>query len=119
MTWLVLIVLSLATYRVSRAIAVDEVTEPFRMAVARRWPPSTYPLQRRETGREIPDTADLVASWPVRLIYCEWCLSVWAAAALVLGAHFAGLVGPWRWVGFSWPAVAALAGLVANWASTN
>lgn len=119
MTWLVLVVLSLATYRVTRAIAVDEVAEPLRMALARRFPPSTYPLQRRETGHEIPETATVVPSWPVRLVYCEWCLSVWVSAALVLGAHYAGLVGPWRWVGFAWPAVAALSGAVTNWVSSK
>lgn len=117
MTWLVLVVLGLGTYRVTRLITTDTVTAPLRYALARRFPGGTRPLVRPETGKDIPETGEVHFHWVVELIYCDWCVSVWVAAVLVLAAHFTGLIGPWRWAGLAWPAVATLSGLVTNLAS--
>lgn len=114
MTWLVLVVLAAGTYRVARLVSTDEVTAPLRHAMARRWPPSTKPPMRWQTGQPVPDAASLVASWPVRLVSCEWCTAVWVAGAMVLGAHYCGLVHTWAWTGYSWPAVATGSGLVTR-----
>jgi len=52
----------LATYRLTRLIMRDEITEPIRNEVWRRLPP-----ERSHAGY---------------LLTCEWCLSIWTASAL-------------------------------------
>lgn len=59
-----LLAYSLATYRLTRLLLVDSLTEPLRERVWRRYPPESSRLGY--------------------LLTCPWCASVWAASALLL-----------------------------------
>jgi|SRR5882757_4830820 len=52
----------LATWRITELIVSDEITRPAREAVAKRWP----------------------GSKPAYLLTCPRCVSVWAAAAVLI-----------------------------------
>jgi hypothetical protein len=61
--FLVVTVLSLATYRLTRLFVVDTIFNPLREAVWSKWPPN-HPLGY--------------------LFTCVWCMSIWSASLLVL-----------------------------------
>ena len=117
MTWLILVAVSLAVFRVTRLVTTDDLAAPARRALRRRFPPTAGPLYREETGLPIPDTATIRPHWLVALSSCRWCLSVWLAAAAVLLLHASGFLDSWRWVVLAWPAVAGAAGLLGDWSS--
>jgi hypothetical protein len=104
-----------SSYRLTRLITTDSVTEPLRRAVVRRWPHRNQPLIRQETGRPIPDTGALTPRWIVVLVNCPWCIAPYASAAVLVAAKYAGLVHSWTVVGFGVPAVAAAVGLMSRW----
>lgn len=100
MTWGVLALVALATYRVSRLVTTDEITEPLREYLVERYPP-----------REVAPNR-LVASWPVTFVHCSWCVSIWTSLALLVATFYLGLVPTWQLLAIAWPAVAAVAGLI-------
>lgn len=116
-SWLVLLVCVGATYRVAHAISTEEPGAPLRHFMARRFPPSTRPLVRPETGLPIPDTATVVASWPVRLLQCEWCTSWWIALALCVALYYLGTFASFEWALICWPAVATGSGVITRYVS--
>lgn len=70
MTWLALALLTLATARATRLIAIDELARPMREWIRDHRPdgsPLTY------------------------LMHCPWCLSIWIATATTIAAWHAGL----------------------------
>ena len=111
MTWLLLGVVSLATYRVARLVAVDSLSADLRRWVARRWPPFAVTEEYDETGQPQPGASVIEASLPVKLIHCVWCLSVWVALGAALGVHFAGLLPSWQWTVLLWLGASTGAGL--------
>jgi len=54
MTALLFVVAALATYRVTRLVTADKITEPLRVFAQRR-------------------------QWTGYLAQCDWCLSIWVA----------------------------------------
>jgi Protein of unknown function (DUF1360) len=117
-SWLIVAVLALGTYRLAHAVSTEEVSEPARSWLARRFPPSTQAPRRWQTGEPIPDAADLRASWPVRLVSCEWCTAWWVAGGLCAACHaLAGGFATWGWTAISWPAVAAGSGVLTRYVS--
>ena len=54
MTALLVVVAALATYRVTRLVTADQITEPLRAFAERR-------------------------KWTGYLAQCDWCLSIWVA----------------------------------------
>ena len=111
MTWGVLALATLASYRLARMVTADTLFEPQRAALARRFPPHARPLYDA-AGQPIPDTGELVPSRVAELVNCFWCASVWTSLVAVLVAHFSGLLSSWQLVGFGWLASSAVAGLL-------
>ena len=63
MTALELVIYGLATYRLTRLITRDSITEPIREWIWRRRPP-----EKSKIGY---------------LFTCEWCMSIWTASPLI------------------------------------
>ena len=99
MTWGVLVLATLASYRLTRLICLDEISEPWRTSLLRRFPPSD-------------DRGTTVHRWPVRWVNCPWCVSVWTSAVLTLAVQGAGYSYGWAFDAIAWLAVAAAVGLL-------
>lgn len=94
MTLLGLLVAVLATFRVTRLVTTDKVFDRPR-TVLWDW------------------LADRGWWWPLDLLGCDWCVSVWIAAGVTVAGWRCGVVGGgWRLLPV-WLAVAGGAGLVA------
>ena len=111
-----LIVATLAVVRATRLITTDQLTDPLRHALTRRFPPTNREVVRPETGRPIPDSATITPHWIVKLAACDWCVSFWLALGAALVLHAIGLMPEWRWVGMGWWGMAGAAGLLLGWA---
>jgi hypothetical protein len=79
------IVVGLASYRLFRLLAVDDLTEPIRGRMSER----------------------VLKPWQ-----CPWCLGWWCTVAVGLVAHYAGLTTgtPWLVV----PAASVIVGFIAG-----
>lgn len=103
-----LVVLALATHRLSRLVVEDTITKAPREYVERK---ATTKL-RNAQSEWLAVNAD--AKWLWRKIYaltsCHWCVSVWAAGANVALAHYQG-----SW--FKYVAYALAASTLAGWGS--
>jgi hypothetical protein len=94
---LALPLLTLASYRVWRLIALDSITEPIRARF----------IFREGRGWE----------WLSTLVTCPWCSGFWISGAASLGWLLAfGL--PLGWLALLWPAVSALVGMI-GWFDPN
>jgi hypothetical protein len=112
-TWGVLALLALASFRLTRFVTADALTEPWRRRLTARYPPHVEPLVDA-AGQYIPGSAHQVPSRVVVFIHCTWCVGVWTSLGLLLGAHFAGILPLWQYVGFGWPAISTVAGLLGR-----
>lgn len=88
---LALPLLTLASYRVWRLVALDTITEPIRSRVIFRDGP--------------------VWEWFANLITCPWCAGFWISGAASLGWLYA-MDLPLGWLALLWPAVSALVGML-------
>lgn len=127
-TWLILIVLSLATTRFTRLVTKDDFPPILwvRDRLAGGWRPLTEPewLITKEPDKASFAVQDIdgVANryvirakwspyWLAELITCPWCSSAYIAAALVTGTAFTvGLPAPL----LCWPAVWMAGALLAS-----
>lgn len=114
MTWGVLALVSLGAYRLARVVTTDDLGQPVRDWVLRRWPSWSQPMTNPANGAAIADTAETVPSWQTKLVNCGWCLTVWTCALLVVADHFAGYLDSWQLAALAWPATAAAAGLLVR-----
>jgi hypothetical protein len=64
--WFEFVILALATYRITRLVTRDVITEGFR-----NWFWTKFPPESKKLGY---------------LLTCEWCLSIWVASLLVASA---------------------------------
>ena len=64
--WFEFVILALATYRITRLVTRDVITEGFRNWFWKKFPPESKKLGY--------------------LITCEWCLSIWVASLLIASA---------------------------------
>ena len=62
MAWFEFTILALATYRITRLITRDVITESIRNRVWKKYPPESSKLGY--------------------LFTCEWCMSIWTASLL-------------------------------------
>jgi hypothetical protein len=117
-TFLDLVVLILAVFRISRLVIEDTISQPLRSAVLSRWPGKDveYEPGDKVTGGTFPLDGKLYAQEPTwlgdriaKLISCYWCTGFWVALALVVA--YAAWPNPTLWVAFPF-AVAAGAGIV-------
>lgn len=99
MTPLWFVVQSFAAYRLAVLITSDTITRPWRLKLAKRYPPSIgYSV---EAGVEVEEAHPIVA-----FVNCGRCVSVWTAALVVGASWSASLLDGWQWALFGWPAVA-------------
>ena len=82
MTVIVLLLTVLAVARVTRLVTEDKLLEPFRFALARRWPADSQRLY---------------------LFHCPWCFGMWvaivAAPVVWFTANLSDRLGITAWVG--------------------
>lgn len=122
-TWLLLLVMSLATYRVTRLVVADTFPPMLwlRDRLAGGWRPlaggeayrdgdSAYQIIDEEPHRYVTRWR-WVPQWIADLISCPWCASGWVALAVTAGT--------WAWVGLPvpvlvWFAVWAVGALIAG-----
>lgn len=131
--WLLLIVMSLATYRLTRLVVEDDFPPVLwmRRKIAGGW----VPVKESDSAAPRPPTPVSVPSlsvpprlidgvlhryvrrskwspqWLADLVSCSWCAGGWVAAAVVAGTDAAvGLPAPV----LVWPAVWALGSLLAS-----
>jgi uncharacterized protein DUF1360 len=76
-----LVLISIATHKLSRLIAKDAVTSPLRAPFTRY----TEPAGAAELNEEVRDEGDSVRHGIGELITCPFCLAVWVATALTGG----------------------------------
>lgn len=77
--WAWLLVDTLATYRLTRLVVKDTITQPVRRRIV--------DLADRHDGKPFGGPLAPLANGPVRLaaelVTCPWCSAVWVAAAVV------------------------------------
>ena len=96
--FLLLILLALATYRITRLVTADDITAPARHRII------------GEDGQKLAGTRLEKLG---ELLGCYWCVSMYVSAGLILIAQqvTGGVWYPW----LAWPAVAAASALIATW----
>lgn len=102
-----LVLVALATYRLTRLVAVDRITQ-----APREW--LQFRLEDRAMAQVAapPKDPDQWQSMGAYLLGCMWCASVWVGGLVVLAAElFIGLSSPWWLV---WPAASAVTGWLAS-----
>lgn len=113
MSWGVLVLCTLGSYRLARLVTTDELTEPLRHWTLVRFPPRRGEIED-DLGRPLPGTARLVPSLPVTLVNCTWCVGVWTTLLLVVVAHLIGVLPLWQLVLLGWPAGSTVVGLISR-----
>jgi hypothetical protein len=122
-TALVLLACVFALYRVTTLFTRDEITCGLRLRIARRFPARPVPVLdengeqayvHNEATKEIEPAVTMKARWPVALVNCPRCLSVWFAAPVVLACHGVGLLDRWSLVVLGWLAVAGAVALIVD-----
>ena len=82
----------LATYRLTRLVTADVISEPVRMALLRKTGAEPPPGEDDPTAQEVVESLED----PPRLatlITCRWCAGMWIAA----GVSLARAVAPRAW----------------------
>lgn len=78
--------IALATYRFTRLVILDAISEPVRERLFNRWPPTLVRAGQRWTGQRLVDRSEHSPrpkpSWLGKLLDCPWCTSVWLAALI-------------------------------------
>lgn len=96
-----LVVLTLAVYRVTLLIVEDKITERLRDFVFLRFPPENgsdfvYQNARKIDGKWEFDSQRVRNSSIIgELLSCSYCVSVWATAAIFSLYLYGGHVGGW------------------------
>lgn len=114
-TWQVLIVLTLAVWRVTRAVVTDTVGAPLRGWLERRG--AKREVMRNQFSGEV--LAERIVrrdgrpiSWVAyQVVTCPWCASAWIAGAAILLEYYQGA---WFIYVAEALAVAAVAGLLSE-----
>lgn len=108
----IIIVLSLATHRITRLITRDAfplIAIP-REKFSNRWSVYDEPEEARGTPVH-PKGTNLFMRSLSYLWECDWCTSVWVGGILTLvTSQIANVPLPW----LVWPAVSSIAGLIAQ-----
>lgn len=68
----VLIVLALASYRITRLLIQDEILSPIRDKIWNKWPPETNKI--------------------TYLLTCYWCLGAWISAIVTVLVLYCGMI---------------------------
>lgn len=101
----------LATYRVTRLITADAIFDRPRDAVRWFFEGRYIRRQSEERQRELGQSDD----WHSKLAYfvgCPWCVSLWVGGLITLATMLVVAV-PYPLL--VWPATSAVTGLLASW----
>lgn len=110
MTWLTIVILALATFRLTRVVVVDEIGEPVRayllsrQKVESRTDINAIVLETRVVRRD----RRYLSWWAYRVTACPWCASVWIGGAVVALQHYQGEWFVYVAIAFALSAVAGL-----------
>lgn len=113
MTPVVLVLVALAAFRLTRLATTDSNTAGLRRRLLKRFPGRTVPLYD-DAGQPVPNTGTVKPHPLVVLSTCDWCLGIWTSAGVVLVAHACGIVQSWSMTCFGIGASAAIVGLLAD-----
>jgi len=108
---LTVLLLCAATYRLTRLIGADTITQPVRDRLERLAAEGVAALDKHQ----VPTRRQRAGGWAVELVSCPWCLSVhvgWWVAVVWWAA--VGVADPGLWV----PVVALTASTFAGASST-
>lgn len=99
---LALIVVTLAAARVTRFLTVDKLAEPYRLWVAKKFPPP----EDAEEQRKI-----------TYLVFCPWCTGIWISIPAAIIVWFVAVdqytsITGWLAVPALWLAIAQSTGLL-------
>jgi hypothetical protein len=109
--------LGLASYRLTRIVTLDTITEPWREQIFNRWPPD----DDRARWRWVPELRALVkrdpkapaprVHWIGQLVECPWCCGFYISGVVVaVTGWFVSVPAPL----IVWPAVSTLVGLTGE-----
>jgi hypothetical protein len=107
MTLLVLLILALASYRFTRLITTDTITNGLRKWLALH---ATTLFKNANKGewREVDKEKFFLWRWLYALTSCDWCVSVWTGAATIAGWKY-----QWGW--FEYVCYGASLSTLAGW----
>lgn len=108
---LLVVLMSLATYRATRLVTTDAIFDQPRDAV--RWFFEGR-FMRRQTEDKLREVADS-DEWHSKLAYfigCPWCVSLWVGGLLTLATM---LIVDVPYPLLVWPATSTVTGLLASW----
>lgn len=117
MAWLLVVLTCLATYRVTRLLVVDKITEGPRTTLytwlCTRHMSRDTPDYMRERVALLSNIAHGVTKEPLLayLITCVWCSSVWVGGLIVLAV---GLTTDLPYPLLVWPVASAVTGFLAS-----
>lgn len=112
-TALVFVLAALCSFRLTRLITTDTITDQPRRWLLRRFPARVVPLNDTN-GDEVEGSATLKPRWLVELVNCDWCLGVWVSAAVVGAVHGFGLAPDRGVCVLAWGACSAVVGAVSD-----
>jgi hypothetical protein len=112
-TWGVLVLVALTTHRLTHLVTSDSITARWREHLLWRFPPRVEPMIDG-AGVDIPGSARQVPHPVIVFVHCDWCVSVWVAAGVLLVAHFTGLLDSWQLAGLAWPGVSSVVGFLSR-----
>lgn len=108
---LLVVLMSLATYRVTRLVTTDTIFDKPREAV--RWFFEGRFLRKQPDDKR--QELALSDDWHSKLAYfvgCPWCVSLWVGGLITLATM---LVADVPYPPLVWPATSAVTGLLASW----
>lgn len=109
--WLLILIICLATHRVTRLITRDAlplIAIP-REAFAQRW--ATFVDDKSPEARRTSLNGKKTNIFMASIAYlweCDWCTSIWVAVGLTTAAYYTTMLGDQHWY------IAILVGLTAS-----
>jgi hypothetical protein len=111
---LLITLLALACYRVTRLVTTDKIAEPifepFRQRLEDRW-------QRKHYSEYVPDAVRYSPTWNSKLAFmlsCPWCLGFWVSGA---GTLIVSIVYGLDYPILTWFAVSTAVGFIGRFDS--
>lgn len=110
--WLLLVLILLATHRVTRLLTKDSLPIVDR---PRAWIVATFG-RADAAGNLVGGRRWGRLGWSIAYLWtCPWCMSVWVAAGLVFGAGaWTSIPLPWLWVAAASTVTGFLSGVVES-----
>jgi Protein of unknown function (DUF1360) len=111
--WGVLVLVALASHRLTHLVTSDSITARWRERMLWRYPPTVEPMLDG-AGDDIPGSARQVPHPVIVFIHCDWCVSVWVSAGVLVVTHFLGLLDSWQLAALAWLGVSSVVGFLSR-----